>query len=248
MKGASRFSAALLLALTIGAGLGTPWGVAAAQGLSAGNQAPLTASADVPDLVHARTAKTAALADVAVAKAMRSREVMRSRPVDIDLSVLNRMRAGSAANPRPTMRIAFFDDAAIAVQITRAESFGGAGTAYIGIVPGVELGSAVIVEEDGVVSGNVDLPGRKYQIRNFGATGHVALQIDERGFPPEHASPPIEIDAPPLSAAHAQDRSIAKDFPTAADDGSLIDVMVVYTPPTPAATSFSACASSTWAK
>ena len=178
----------------------------------------------VPDLIRASPVDP-----MVVAPAVHSREAVRSRLVALDVSVLENIRA-DVANGRPQIiRLALFDDTALLVQITRTEAVGRNGTAYIGVIAAVPHSSVVMVEESGVVSGNVALAGRKYQIRHVGDVAHVVRQIDSATLPPDHPEAPV---APAISALTL--RSKAGLPPEAArntliDDGSIIDVMVVYT-------------------
>ena len=185
---------------------------------------------DVLNLVRADPVKPTMPANAARAHAKQAREVIRTRPVAINFSVLQKVREALKPDMPQTIRIVFFEDAALPVQITRTERVGSNGTAYIGAVTGVALSSAVIVEENGVVSGNVNVLGNRYEIRNFGEAVHVMRQIDAAALPPDHNALPARVATRALPM-------IAKDLipteavvNTAVDDGSLIDVMVVYTP------------------
>ncbi len=188
----------------------------------------------IPDLVLNGAIKSLPSPTTATLRAPLSREIIRSRPVALDIAMLQKLRTDLIEAPQ-TIRIAFFDDAAMLVQISHSERVGRNGIAYIGAVPGTAMSSAVIVEENGVISANINVSGQKYQIRNMGETGHVMRQIDERAFPLDHVVPSASILAgakpnlaptplsskdrtPPLAAAN-----------TALDDGSIIDVMVMYT-------------------
>ncbi len=208
-------SAARMLSLLVALLVGTGSGIAAAQDVPA---------AAIPELVRPATAKAAPAATDARA----GKGVVRSRPIDLDVAALKRAAVRTGPDPAPSLSITFFDDAATAVAITRTERIGSNGTAYIGTVPGVPYSSVVIVEEDGVISGNVDAGGARYQIRNFGPAGHRARQVDDAAFPAE--APPIPINAPPLHGAKDDPKATPAAVSAPADDGSQIDVMVVYTP------------------
>jgi hypothetical protein len=74
------------------------------------------------------------------------------------------------------------------------------------------------VVHDGVLAGSVGTAQGRFQIRYKGASGYAIQEIDTSALPPE-----LE----PIPTAPAK-RSIRRS--AAADDGSVIDVMVVYTP------------------
>lgn len=161
-------------------------------------------------------------------------EIVRSRAVTLDVLSLQKMRAGVETGQAQTMRIGFFDDAALVVEIARVERVSGGAIAYIGNVAGSALSSVVIVEEAGVVSGNVNIAGKKFQIRNFGDAGHLMREVDVAALPPDHG--PSNVTLPRESAKSGEPATARKLASppevaiSAADDGSMIDVMVMYTP------------------
>jgi hypothetical protein len=74
---------------------------------------------------------------------------------------------------------------------------------------------------DGVMAGTVHLPTDVYEISYAGNGVHTVAEIDQSAFPPE--AEPIQVGLPEGALGDAVPE-------TAADDGSVIDVMVVYTP------------------
>ena len=96
-----------------------------------------------------------------------------------------------------------------------------AGHALQGRLDGVGLGIFTLVVNGRVVIGTVRTPDAVYTIRTAGDGTYVIRQIDESSLPP--LGEPLEG---PSSTPEA--RSEADDVPP--DDGSVIDVMVVYTP------------------
>ncbi len=189
---------------------------------------------EIPNLVLTGAAKSTTLPNADASRATQSREIIRSRPVALDIALLEKLRTDLVEAPQ-TIRITFFDDAALLVLVTRTERVGRNGIAYIGTVPGIALSSAVIVEENGVVSGNVNVLNQKYQIRNVGVAGHVMQEIDGRAFPLDHAvssaattaSAKLSLPSTPASTKGPTPPQAAVN--TVLDDGSIIDVMVVYT-------------------
>ena len=97
----------------------------------------------------------------------------------------------------------------------------GSGHALWGGLAGVELGTMTLVVNGSVVVGTVRTPEAVYTIRTVGDGKYVIRQIDESSLPPL---------AEPLgdSASPRDPRAQSDDVPS--DDGSVIDVMVVYTP------------------
>ncbi|MEQ1518202.1 MAG: Calx-beta domain-containing protein, partial [Usitatibacteraceae bacterium] len=165
-----------------------------------------------------------------------SAEIVRSRAVALDVSLLQNTRAAIEAGTPQTLRIGFFNDVALDIELTRVERVGGNATAYIGKVAGKALSSAVIVEESGVVSGNVNVGGKKFQIRNLGDAFHFMREVDADALPADHGTG-ANAYMQTLASAKLGERAVAAKVtapPTAAintlDDGSMIDVMVAYTP------------------
>ena len=95
-----------------------------------------------------------------------------------------------------------------------------AGHALWGRLDGVGLGTFTLVVNGRVVIGTVRTPDAVYTIRTAGDGTYVIRQIDESSLPP--LGEPL---GGPLSTPEA--RSESDDVPP--DDGSVIDVMVVYT-------------------
>ena len=78
----------------------------------------------------------------------------------------------------------------------------------------------ILVVENGGMAGNIMFEGATYQIRDLGDGVHAIYEIDPSAFPE---------DAPPI-IPQGEMKDISDDTPPTAmsDDGSLIDVMVVY--------------------
>ena len=185
---------------------------------------------EIPSLVIVETGNTTSAERFTKRAPVDAPEVFRSRPATLDVAVLHQMRGPLAAGIPQSLRIAFFDDADLLIQINQSERVGNGATTYIGTVPGFAMSSVVIVEENGVLSGNVNVLGKKYQIRNVGAAGHVLRQIDAAALPPDHSALPRrtgEKTGPMRSRISAPTETAIQ---TATDDGTLIDVMIVYTP------------------
>ena len=95
------------------------------------------------------------------------------------------------------------------------------GHALWGRLDGVELGTMTMVVNGSVVVGTVRTLDAAYSIRTAGDGTYVIRQIDESSLPP--LGEPLEDDLTP--------RDVTADSEEGpADDGSVIDVMVVYTP------------------
>ena len=153
-----------------------------------------------------------------------------SRLVGIDFGQLSQVTSppvgpkdSITGKPTPqTLVLNLFDDAVFTgtVQYVGATP---SGHTLSGKLGGVGLGTFTLVVNGSVVVGTVRTPGAVYSIRTAGDGKYVVRQIDESSLPP--VGEPLEG---PLSTRETQSES--DDDPP--DDGSVIDVVVLYTPET----------------
>jgi hypothetical protein len=149
--------------------------------------------------------------------------VVRSRPVRVRLGLIPGAAARDAARgvlpPRGhRLTLNLFDDVVVRARMTRSRRQGGA-LVWSGKMEGRPLGDVVLAVVDGVLSGSAVWPGGAYRVRFDGAS-HVVEQLDHGLFPDggcfkEVPGGAADLRAPPVVSA---------------DDGSQIDVLVVYTP------------------
>ena len=129
--------------------------------------------------------------------------------------------SATETSPTPqTLVLNLFDDVVFTGIVEHIEPTS-SGHALWGNLDGVELGTMTLVVNGSVVVGTVRTPVAVYTIRTVSDGTYVVRQIDESSLPP--LGEPL---GGPLSAPGI--RSQADDVPL--DDGSEIDVMVVYTP------------------
>ena len=119
-----------------------------------------------------------------------------------------------------TLVLNLFDDVVFTGLVEQVEPTS-SGHALRGKLEGVELGTFTLAVNGSVVVGTVRTHERVYTIRTVGVGTYVIRQIDESSLLP--LGEPLEG---PFSTPEA--RSGSDDVPP--DDGSVIDVMVVYTP------------------
>jgi hypothetical protein len=149
--------------------------------------------------------------------------VVRSRPVRVRLGRIPGATARDAARgvlpPRGhRLVLNLFDDAVVRARMTRAERRGGA-LVWTGRIEGEPVGDVVLAVVDRVLSGSAVWPGGAYRIGFDGST-HVVEQIDHDRFPEGHC-----FEEVPGGVADVAEAPVVN-----ADDGSLVDVLVVYTP------------------
>jgi len=96
---------------------------------------------------------------------------------------------------------------------------------WIGKIEGLEFGDVTLVVKNGQVTGDINANGTVYRIRPMKNSHHAIQQIDASAFPQYE---PISSLQPKLTE-HDSMTSRQRRY-TRKDDGSTIDVMVVYTP------------------
>ena len=121
-----------------------------------------------------------------------------------------------------TVTLNLFEDAAFTGRIEHVEPTA-SGYALWGGLDGVELGTMTMVVNGDIVVGAVRTPQTVYTITTTATGSYVIRQIDESSLPP--LAHPIEA---PSGSDEASEQSLDVSIPV--DDGSLIDVMVLYTP------------------
>ncbi len=148
--------------------------------------------------------------------------IMRSRPVLLDPQQIIDARPA----PGTAIRLILFDDASVVLVVDRAEPRPGNRRLLSGHVTGRSKGNFTMVLSRRVVIGNIRIPGRSthYQIRYLGEAVHVVREIDETKFPPCETTGDDEMRMP---APTTPNRGTVGGCD---DDGSVIDVLVAYTP------------------
>ena len=235
----SRFLQSLLILLLCSALMSS------ANAQSASASAKISAQTEIPSIVLSSDGNSKSAAAMAtLANASKPIASLRARLVDMNFSALDKTYAKLIADAAPQIiRIPFFDDAVFLVQITRTESTSSGGIAYIGNVPGDAHSIVVLVVNDGTISINLAAQGQHYEIHGSAKSGYVAKQmsvIDRPDHPPTKldltSTPkftvPLDKNAKNNPQVGAQKSFTVTPLPAVnlVDDGSTIDVMVVYTP------------------
>ena len=147
---------------------------------------------------------------------------VRSRAAHPNWPALNELRRLLRANPgvAQEIEVPVFADTTLVLAIDRMETHGHI-TSFYGAIPGQPLSSAVIVDSKGTFALHVNIDGKAYQVTLTG-DGHTAAEIDRSAF--DHPDEPV-VPRKPGGGAKA-----AGDVVAATDDGTIIDVMVVYSP------------------
>ncbi len=146
--------------------------------------------------------------------------IIRPRFVNINFGLL------AGANDPPGIRtkkakaltLNLFEDVIFTVIFDRIEQKRSGSISWIGRLKGVAYSQVILVVEGNMMAGNITMPGAIYQVRYAGNGVHAIYEIDQSAFPPEAEPTPIE---------NSKER-MALDA-TMNDDGSIIDILVVYT-------------------
>ncbi|NLI82630.1 MAG: hypothetical protein GX443_13220 [Deltaproteobacteria bacterium] len=147
--------------------------------------------------------------------------VVRARSVDVSLPVLPGLPAErrSADLKQHELLLNLFDDVVLPARLHRVEREAD-GLAWVGKLDGFPAGDVVIVARDGVVAGSITSPEAAYSIRYDGYS-HVVEEVDRSALPDADDNF-IDLQPPQLEET--------TDPQATVDDGSTIDVLVVYTP------------------
>ena len=152
---------------------------------------------------------------------------LQSRLVRIDLSRLNAVATRDTGTPA-TLTLNLFDDTVFLARVERSTP-SRSGYVLTGRLDDVPFGTMALAVNGSVVAGTVRTPAATWRIRSVGAGLHLIRQVDLSTLPPE-AEPDVRrvprrlpgpVDLPPV------------DLPP--DDGSVIDMMIFYTPEAKAA-------------
>jgi hypothetical protein len=140
--------------------------------------------------------------------------IVRTRYVDVNFRILEATEVGGA------VLFDLFEDVVFTAVLDRLEAASLGGYSWIGHLRGVDHSQVVLVVAGGQIAGNITLPGGIYQIRYAGDGVHAIYEIDQSAFPVEAEPVPVELSDEAIASAESE---------PVADDGSMIDVMVVYT-------------------
>lgn len=157
-------------------------------------------------------------------------EGQRWRPVRVDEGAL-----GAALREGAALALPLFGELSIVAEGRRVFHNRSGSTSWVGAIRGEEAGLVVLVSRQGVTLGSIRTRGGLFLLSYAGQTAegghmHVLHQVDEDA-PSFHELPPtpVQLSADRLAAAaQLQERMTAGQEPQ--DDGSIQDLLVVYTP------------------
>jgi hypothetical protein len=142
--------------------------------------------------------------------------VIRSRAVAVNFDRLN----GLAQTLAALLTLNLFPDTVFNAACDRVEHNRSGTISWVGHLEGIAHSPVYLVIGDELLIGNVTTPDAHYQVRYLGSGLHVVSQIDQSATPPD--AEPIPVRLPPADAPQRTPSS-------AGDDGSIVDILVVYT-------------------
>ena len=145
----------------------------------------------------------------------------RLRMARLDFGSMAAVREAAASGRSAAARLNLFEDAEFDWIVRRAAATAG-GYSLSGPLAGVEAGTATLVANGGMVVGSAWTPEAEYRIRTVGRT-QIVERVDPSRWPACDGT--FKVGAALPSGATA--RVSSADAP---DDGSEIDLLVVYTP------------------
>lgn len=149
--------------------------------------------------------------------------IIRQRFVNVNFDVLGGESAPSVDSSVVGKRLELnlFDGTTLIAVRERIESNLSGSYTWSGHVEGVEFSHVTLVIKDGVMVGKVAMPTAIYEVRYVGANLHAIIEIDQSAFPSEE-NDTIEVELP-------EEENRLPTAISASDDGTVIDVLVVYT-------------------
>ena len=163
---------------------------------------------------------------------LHERGVNRVHKIDAGLFALDQIAADNARaadKQRPgisgRMKLDLFPDFSVTVNLDRIEQQGNNHVAWHGKVDGAPLGRATFLLSGNDLIGSVTRgDGKIYRVETDTDGNRWAIEIDQARLPDE--SDPVILGR----SEQPRGPVVQQDVMTSADDGSTIDVMVVYTP------------------
>jgi uncharacterized protein YkwD len=149
--------------------------------------------------------------------------VSRSRWVHLNFDLLGgKGRSGDIGMlSSPALSLNLFDDTTFVAELDQVETIPTGGYAWIGHLQDQPLSQVIFVVIEGESSATITSPAGNYQIRPAGGDLHIVRQINGQALVEDE----VDYITGALAAPNRQNLSPNQE----ADDGSIIDVMVLYT-------------------
>lgn len=148
-------------------------------------------------------------------------QVRQRRLVHINFAALELARPGTGNQ----LQLNVFEAVTLTARIDSVETVWADTTAWTGHLESDPLGHITLVKRGQRLDGLIAARAGVYEIRGAGDGLAVIEQLDQSAYPPE--GEPIPINAPAAPPSPLKGVRVAQPL---ADDGSVIDVLVLYTP------------------
>jgi hypothetical protein len=148
--------------------------------------------------------------------------VVRSRFVEVNLDLLGGADAlpDAQSGVADTLALNLFEDVTLTAVLDELMVNPSGSRAWTGHLEDVPYSQVNLVVKEGVMVGTIASPEGLYQVGYVGGSIHAVTEIDQAEFPPEMEPIPADVPLEPL---------VGVPLAPMADDGSIIDVLVVYT-------------------
>lgn len=199
-----------------------------------------------PSLFTPADARSSAVALLKVKAAALAPATTRERAVTLQRATLSALRNAMppGADAR-VVRLPFFEDADFTAALETAESTLSGGVAFAGRLTTDAMSSVILITNKDAISFNISTQGRRFRVTGNDVQGYVASELAPHGLPDHDRPVPVvnlpdtDVSVKKSNAAKASggasggvndQRPIALvEAPTAADNGTQMDVMVMYT-------------------
>lgn len=149
--------------------------------------------------------------------------VMRGRLVEINFELLaNNTQRGAASGVTDSLQLNLFEDVHFTARLDRVESNPSGSYTWLGHLEGLEYSQVIFVVKDGIMMGKVATQTANYEVRYAGEALHEVVQINQAAFP--------QLKDDTIVFEDDEESTVSRSSaPSRTDDGSVIDVLVVYT-------------------
>ncbi len=152
--------------------------------------------------------------------------IRRRQQVEVNAEAFQRLgRPGVTEPDRPAVVLDLFEQAVV-VDLLAGDRRPHHGRTWRGHILGKPESDITLIVHDDVCAGLVDMEGRQYALDYLGNGRHELVELDLAALPPDHH---------PLAVGDGGSGVMMAPLPggggvTAGDDGSVVDLLVAYTP------------------
>ena len=146
--------------------------------------------------------------------------ITRTQYVRVNFAALEKYDLSDTAQPAGTLRLNLFDGMVLTATLDKWEVGYQGSHIWTGYVDGADYSEVVLAYRDGVMVGDIRVEQSLYQIQYITDDIHAIHEVDIFAFPPE--AEPLVAPIPDSNHPELSEKILV-------EDGSRIDVLVVYT-------------------